>query len=340
MAHVTAVADPYPRGPGRNRPMSIATLSRQVCRDLVGAALLAPSSHNTQPWRFRIAEDRIDLLADRARALPENDPQDRELRISCGCALASLRVAAAALGMAVRVQVLPDAARPDLLAAVGLDQGAVPDRDLIPLADCLPRRRTTRGALHPVTEVQSAAAPLQSAVRKEGCWLWEVADDAARRQVAELVAEGDRRQWSRPAWRRELAAWMRGPGGGDGLTVPGPLRPITRWIVRHFDLGRSVARKDAALATAAPLLFVLGTDGDGPRDHLAAGQALQRMLLVACGLGLHAGYLNQPVQEQGLRSRLQALAGHAGHPQLLLRLGRPDRQLRPTPRRTLAGVLA
>lgn len=41
-------------------------------------AVLAPSSHNTQPWIFRVSNERVALFADRTRALPANDPDDRE----------------------------------------------------------------------------------------------------------------------------------------------------------------------------------------------------------------------------------------------------------------------
>ena len=66
-----------------------------VDRRLLEAAVQAPSSHNTQPWLFRVEDGAVHLLADRTRALPVNDPDDRELTISCGCALLNLRVAAA-----------------------------------------------------------------------------------------------------------------------------------------------------------------------------------------------------------------------------------------------------
>ena len=33
-------------------------------RFLVRYALLAPSSHNTQPWQFHITDDRIDVFMD------------------------------------------------------------------------------------------------------------------------------------------------------------------------------------------------------------------------------------------------------------------------------------
>jgi hypothetical protein len=55
-----------------------------TAESLVSAAVRAPSSHNTQPSWFRCAGETIELYADRSRALPVNDPFDRELTISCG----------------------------------------------------------------------------------------------------------------------------------------------------------------------------------------------------------------------------------------------------------------
>jgi nitroreductase len=48
-------------------------------RAAVKYAVLAPSSHNTQPWLFRVAPGDSELYADRSRGLPVVDPRDREL---------------------------------------------------------------------------------------------------------------------------------------------------------------------------------------------------------------------------------------------------------------------
>src|SRR3989344_6416885 len=61
---------------------------------LVNFAVLAPSSHNSQPWKFRIAENGIFILPDFSRALPHSDNNHRQLFISLGCALENLLVAA------------------------------------------------------------------------------------------------------------------------------------------------------------------------------------------------------------------------------------------------------
>jgi hypothetical protein len=146
-------------------------------------------------------------------------------------------------------------------------------------------------------------------------------------------------QWADSHWRRELAAWMHPRRKGDGLSVPALAIPVAQLVVRTFDMGHGVGAKDRQLADESPLLAVLCTEADGPLDWLSAGQALQRLLLVAVRLGLQASYLNQPVQVARLRPKLQQLTGRPGYAQLLLRIGTPTRDLPAAARRPLDDVL-
>jgi nitroreductase len=116
----------------------------EQARLLIGKAVLAPSSHNTQPWIFQISQSVIDLHADRTRALPVNDPDDRELVISCGCALLNLRIAAASDGLGTRVELFPDPAQPDWLARVSFTDQSGASTEGALLAEFVERRRTYR----------------------------------------------------------------------------------------------------------------------------------------------------------------------------------------------------
>jgi hypothetical protein len=179
---------------------------------------------------------------------------------------------------------------------------------------------------------------LITAAESEGAWLRPLTDREALRQVADLVAEGDAIQWTDPEWRRELAAWMRPRRSGDGLTVAAVVAPVTRFVVRSFNLGRSIGAKDKDLAGHSPLIMVLGGEGDNPGDWLAAGQALQRVLLSACRVGLQASFLNQPVQVASLRPKLQQITGNE-FPQIVLRLGFPSGDITSAPRREVDAVV-
>lgn len=290
-------------------------------RAMVEAAIRAPSSHNTQPWRFRLGEGTIDLHADRMRALPVNDPHDRELTISCGAAPFNLRVAAAHAGAAIAVVPLPDQSDPDWLASVTLDAGAV--EALADLWPALTERRTYRKRFGERQIESGVVDVLVDAAASEGALLHPVLAAAARRRVSSLVADGDRALWADRRWRRELALWMHPRRQGDGLTLPGLALPVAQLVIRTFDVGDGTAAKDQALTDGSPLIAILETTSDEARDWLAAGQALERVLLTACRQGLQASHLNQPVQVSALRSRLRALVGGTGVPQVVLRFGYP-----------------
>ena len=87
-------------------------------------ALRAPSVHNTQPWRWRITDDAVQLHADWNRHLVATDPGRRDLVLSCGAALHHLLVALAAQGLAVQVDRLPDPEDSGHLATVTVRPGA------------------------------------------------------------------------------------------------------------------------------------------------------------------------------------------------------------------------
>jgi hypothetical protein len=193
-------------------------------------------------------------------------------------------------------------------------------------------RRTTRRPFVMEALPQGLALALDAAVAGEGAQLALVQGVSLRHAIAELVAEGERVQMHDPAFRAELAAWVRGhaEGARDGMSgaafgMPDLLSFMGRLAIRSFDMGEGQAAKDLALAEGAPALAVLLTATDTPASWVATGQALAFLLTGVGMAGLTASYLNQPVEVPALRTRLAVLAGApASYPQLLLRIGRAE----------------
>ncbi|MGL6349105.1 MAG: hypothetical protein ACRC2U_04500, partial [Aeromonas sp.] len=200
-------------------------------------------------------------------------------------------------------------------------------------------RRTVRERFSQDEVSPAAIRKLEEAAAHEGAMLHVLGSIEQCDHIAALIAEGDAIQWANPSWRRELAVWMHPRRSGDGISVPLLAAPFAQAVVRTFDMGQGVGAKDKQLADESPLLTVLTTNADTQSDWLAAGQALQRMLLSGVGLGLQASYLNQPIQVAALRTRVQELIGSKGIPQMLIRWGKPLRDLPATPRRPVIDVM-
>jgi len=307
-------------------------------------AVLAPSSHNSQPWLFHVRNNTLELYADRRRACPVVDPNDRELIMSCGCALFHLRCAMRHFGFLGPVEIFPERDL-DLVARVALGTQDETDVEESVLFYAIPKRRTNRQPFNDDPVPSSLLVSLQRAAEAEGARLRFLDDQETKYAFADLVAQGDRIQWANRAFRLELSRWLHSnhspsrdgvPGYAAGiddlLSCTGPL------VVRTFDMGEGQAARDHEVATGSPVLAVLGTDGDQPRDWVAGGQALDRVLLRAQVEDVGASFLNQPIEVPELRTKLKVVAGNAGFPQAVLRLGFGE-NVKPTPRRVLEEVL-
>lgn len=313
-------------------------------RFLLRYALLAPSNHNTQPWKFELYRDRVEIFADRSRSLHAIDPYDRELTISCGAALSLLRIAGEAFGCRLAIERLPDEDNSALLAVVRIEE-ADETIDKAPL-DAIMRRRTNRNAFDPapvtVEERNRLAASMQpSEVRAR----W-VDDDEDRAQLGQIVMAADKIQFENSAFLRELAAWIRPSvtSARDGIPahavgISGLAAYVAPLLIRTFDLGDGKAARDEELMRRSPGIVILSTPFDTMRDWLSTGEALGALVIEAERLGLKVSYLNQPCEVAKLRFKLSLFDGVEGSPQMILRLGRAAATVDASPRRPLEEVL-
>ena len=315
-------------------------------RFAVRYAILAPSSHNTQPWRFIVSGDELLVCADRTRSLPTIDPFDRELIISCGTALLNLRVAFAYFEVPVEITTFPQSSDPDIVARIVFPASGPRLEDLAVLFNAITKRTTNRGPFSGEDVPAAVIERFKSAARSEGVDVAFAEELAQRERLATLIAKADRRQFDDPRFRRELASWIHPLRSNDGMpaasqglrVLTDAATPIVAMAIRTFDLGTGVAAAHEELARASPLLVVLSTPMDNNEGWLAAGLGLQRLLLVATTEGYSASYLNQPIEVADFRTELAKELSIDGYPQLLLRVGR-GRPVPHSPRRAISEVL-
>lgn len=303
----------------------------------------APSKHNAQPWRFVLRGGALEVWADRSRALPETDPDRRELIISCGAALHLACVAARAHGYAPTVVLLPQAGTGPLARLVEGGPWDTTPQDRL-LLDAVPRRRTDRGPLD--ADQLPAVVPflLQQAAEAQGAALRLVSTAGDRATLASLVARADRLLVRRPAVDEELSQWLREPGDSrpDGVpshqTRGAAASYRAEFVQRDFSTPGSRPAQDRP-GKDRPIVAVLCTPRDRPEDWLTVGRALAAVLLQAAVAGAHASYLNQPVEQPAVRAQLREKLLLPGDAQVILRLGVGGEVAAP-PRRPVDDLLA
>ena len=194
---------------GMSFRLAAVTLASQAGY-LIEVAGRAPSLHNTQPWRFTVGRDAIELHADPGRRL-RVDPDGREIVISCGAALFGLRLAVRSLGRQPVVELLPEPGTHSL-ARVRLGPAAPMTAEERKLLTAVPHRHTHRGPFEPGPLPDGLLDRLRGDARAEGATLVVVDSADARAELASIAAAAGRSQDRDPAARAETRRWSHEPG--------------------------------------------------------------------------------------------------------------------------------
>jgi nitroreductase len=295
-------------------------------RELIRFATLAASSHNTQPWRFRIDPSAITIGPDLSRRCPVVDPDDAHLFRSLGCATENLVQAAAVKGLATDVRFDEDR---DAVVIDLTPSAAAPTSELF---DAIRTRQTTRRAFDGTPVAAEDLRKLELAAIGPGVRSVLIADPVEIASISDLVAQGNRAQLTDGAFRRELLSWIRfNPAAalrtGDGLAGRCAGNPsLPTWLGRLLApiviRASTQARRDAEHIRSSAGIAVFVAERDDKAAWIETGRAYQRFALQAAALEIRTAFINQPIEVPTLRGPLETLIGLDGeHAQLAVRFG-------------------
>ena len=295
-------------------------------KEFVRYATLAPSSHNTQCWKFAVVDKAITILPDLSRRTPAVDPDDHHLFVSLGCATENLVQSALAHGLEgeVRFDAASDAVRVTL----------APTRaQATPLFKAIPQRQCTRRDYDSKPLSNEELSLLERAGTADGVRVLLLTERSAMEQVLDHVVQGNAAQMADPAFVKELKAWIRFNGADavrtrDGLYSVSSGNPsIPTWIgdlaFGLFFMPKSENDKYARqIRSSAGIAVFVGQAAD--KAHwVEVGRCYERFALQATALGIRNAMLNQPVEVPSVRPLFASAMGLAGQrPDLVVRFGR------------------
>ncbi len=310
----------------------------------VELASRAPSLHNTQPWQWVTDGHELRLYVARGRTVRHTDSSGREALISCGAMLDHVRVALAAAGRRTIIERFPSPDNAEHLATLTLSPLDYPADSAQLIADAIVVRRTDRLPFRAPVNFGPVESALRQALATTKVRL-DVLVDEERPDLVEASRVNEAARRLDPGYHDDLDWWTAPFGLDSGIprtSLPSVPEADRVEINRHFPVGPAGDRRPA-ITHDESLVLALSTPDDSRAAALECGEALSQVLLECTLAGLATCTVTHLTEDPSARKVLATLIGHAGVPQLLIRVGRVpafDHGTPTTPRRPISDILS
>jgi hypothetical protein len=191
-----------------------------VWTTLLETAIHAPSPHNVQPWRLRITSDETaDLLIERHRTLPKEDPTGSFIILTMGLFIETLTILAANRSLKLDYNLYQDVSQ---FTPAHIEKA---DDELLPFArlslargevskskyddSLFLTRRTSRVPLLPQPVPREAVAALSKLASASGQTYAQVTDAGTIEQILKRDIEAVFEDLNSPAYHDEIVEWFR-----------------------------------------------------------------------------------------------------------------------------------
>jgi nitroreductase len=311
---------------------------------LIRYAILAPSGHNTQPWKFKIGKNTIEVWADRARRRKDIDPNDRELFISLGGAIANLEVAAKFFGMMFEKKYV--GGNSNLAVIFKFTEGKT-NSEGQDLFNAITERRVNREEYNDKTMTPEMIKKLTEENGEYGrAKMLLINQKKMKEELANLVDKSDRVWFKSKKLVDEMEYWLQDDLAYSKNGLPtGVLRlyklatEVKYLISRDTQSVTERALRDKKLIEKSAAMVIIWTKNDIKEEWIEAGELYEKLALRLVGDNIQNAFFNTVIELKTQRSKLEKILKIKGRAQLMLRLGYSKKNVRHSPRREVEEVL-
>lgn len=338
----------------------------------------APSTHNTQPWAFKINPElnAINIYLDRSRVLPVSDVKGRQAVTSVGCAVANIINTSRYFGIEPAIS-FNDIQAENVTSMVSGN----PDNRFVPLAQvkfnsneksnfsgvgtlkAIFDRRVDRGMYDGKKNItDDILKRMQKIGEKNGVIFHlldrtKLVDQIKIQTIADLQNRADSFVINDLKFRTELAGWFLpndtvsgigmpgntfGQSEGDSLNIYNALNGNAE--LRADDMVGFASSGSNGIKSAA-LVGLLSVHEDKPKDWLKAGISLEEVVLLLQTDNIHSAFhaglaeADNVMSVKLIKRTLKGIFGSGDNPVILFRAGYSDGERDHAPRLPLEEVL-
>ncbi len=322
--------------------------SEDKIKFLLHYAILAPSTHNSQPWLFKISKGICSFYYNPELLLPEADKIKRNLYISMGACVENFMLAAEYFALQPKLVVHCNE-KTRLVAEVRVKDNISKDKmseGYAYLIDAITQRINTRGIFQsrkiPARALETFSKIAKSDAYSNKLELNIITDNEDREKLARLTAEGLKMAYKSSSFRREMSGWInhnfsRKKQGipGYSMKMPNLLSLLLPKIIPWFNIGSILSGLNYRSLVSAPAIVIVSAKEESPESWFAVGRLSERLMLECTAQGIKNSIFVAAI-EMGNVKEVQAITKSTMKPQFLLVAGYMDQQQAPTPRHELA----
>lgn len=314
-------------------------------RFLLNFAVLAPSSHNSQPWSFHIENNSIKIYADMARSLSASDTNNCQLFISIGCALENILTASEYYGYTVTVALFPDPSDSSHVADVAFVEAPNYIRPKHHNIFSIPKRHVNRTKYDDRLPEEDFIQWVES-LASDATQIAFVTEKEKKGFIADVVIEAGIAAVQDSSFRHELSRYVKSnytssPVGMPlyGFGVPGPVSLVAPFMMKYINMNKVNKKTDIdILKNHTPAVLIIATRNDTKKEWLETGILYERIALEAERRGLSTAPSAAAIQIGEFYKKLQEILQTTYRPQFFARVGYAKGTTKPSPRLTVDAV--
>lgn len=313
---------------------------------LVRFGILAPSSHNTQPWKFEIESGGIILAPNLERSLPHSDTNNRQLYISLGCALENILVAADYYGLKNSIEYVLHDETPRIKIVLEESILIRKEQTRKHLVFAIPRRCVNRGKYANEFPDENLRV-LTRGFGNSNIKIHTIREETPRMKIGDITVRAGITAMDDQNFRRELSCYVKNnmtksfvgmPAFGMG--IPTPVSFLAPFLVRRLNMNKKAQKKDRDLLIKfTPVFCIITTRNDDAQGWIEAGRTYEQIALRATAAQTATAPMAAAIQIGDFYKELQGILSDEYRPQVFFRLGYGTKTVRHSPRLSVEEVI-